>query len=32
MPIKRIHDRWIGDYAQHAVARLDTLKKALERN
>ena len=32
MPIKRIHDRWIGDYAKHAVARIDTLKRALEKN
>jgi DNA-binding transcriptional ArsR family regulator len=30
MPIKAIHDRWIGDYARHAVARLAVLKTALE--
>jgi DNA-binding transcriptional ArsR family regulator len=25
LPIKRIHDRWIGDYARAAVALLDRL-------
>jgi DNA-binding transcriptional ArsR family regulator len=26
LPIKHIHDRWIGPYAMHAVAILDRLK------
>ena len=30
MPIKRIHDRWIGEYASHAVSILDRLKADLE--
>jgi DNA-binding transcriptional ArsR family regulator len=30
LPIKRIHDRWIGDYARHAVGLLDRLKRDLE--
>ncbi len=30
LPIKHLHDRWIGDYARHAVARLDTLREGLE--
>jgi len=30
VPIKRILDRWIGDYATHAVAMLDRLKLDLE--
>jgi DNA-binding transcriptional ArsR family regulator len=30
IPIKRIHDRWIGPYAQKAVAMLDGLKTELE--
>ncbi|CAN5825885.1 MAG: ArsR/SmtB family transcription factor [Ilumatobacteraceae bacterium] len=30
LPIKRIHDRWIGDYAASAVDRLATLKSELE--
>ena len=30
IPIKRIHDRWIGDYAALAVERLDQLKTVLE--
>jgi DNA-binding transcriptional ArsR family regulator len=31
LPIKHIHDRWIGPYAAHAVALLDKLKSDLER-
>lgn len=31
LPIKHIHDRWIGPYAAHAVAVLDRLKTDLER-
>ena len=31
LPIKRIHDRWIGAYAASAVDRLATLKADLER-
>lgn len=27
LPIKRIHDRWIGDYARAAVALLDELDR-----
>jgi DNA-binding transcriptional ArsR family regulator len=30
VPIKRIHDRWIGAYAAHAVEVLDRLKSDLE--
>ena len=30
LPIKHIHDRWIGPHAMDAVARLDRLKTALE--
>lgn len=30
IPIKRLHDRWISQYATSAVERLDALKVALE--
>jgi DNA-binding transcriptional ArsR family regulator len=30
LPIKYVHDRWIGPYAAHAVALLDQLKHDLE--
>jgi DNA-binding transcriptional ArsR family regulator len=30
LPIKRIHDRWIGQYAAHAMSILDRLKSDLE--
>ncbi|MEV2241968.1 metalloregulator ArsR/SmtB family transcription factor [Micromonospora sp. NPDC049891] len=30
LPIKHIHDRWIGDYANAAVGMLATLKNDLE--
>ena len=30
MPIKQIHDRWISEYASHAVSVLDKLKSGLE--
>ena len=30
LPIKAINDRWIGDYAAHAVNVLDQLKSDLE--
>ena len=30
LPIKHIHDRWIGDYAKSAVSLLDRLKSDLE--
>jgi DNA-binding transcriptional ArsR family regulator len=30
LPIKRIHDRWIGPYAVHATDLLDRLKTDLE--
>jgi DNA-binding transcriptional ArsR family regulator len=30
MPIKQIHDRWISEYAAHAVSILDRLKADLE--
>ena len=30
LPIKHIHDRWIGPYAAHAVEMLDRLKRDLE--
>ncbi|WP_157217255.1 ArsR/SmtB family transcription factor [Flavisphingomonas formosensis] len=31
LPIKQIHDRWIGPYAARAVDMLDRMKSALER-
>jgi DNA-binding transcriptional ArsR family regulator len=31
VPIKRIHDRWIGPYAARAVEMLDRLQTDLER-
>jgi DNA-binding transcriptional ArsR family regulator len=31
LPIKHIHDRWIGPYAARAVELLDRLKTDLER-
>ena len=30
MPIKQIHDRWIGPYAERAVTMLERLKTDLE--
>lgn len=30
MPIKQIHDRWISEYASHAMSILDKLKHDLE--
>ena len=30
LPIKHIHDRWIGPYAAHAVEMLDRLKTDLD--
>lgn len=30
LPIKAIHDRWIGEYAARAVGLLDQLKRDLE--
>ncbi|MGE0179323.1 MAG: ArsR/SmtB family transcription factor [Sphingomonas sp.] len=30
VPIKRIHDRWIGPYASRAAGLLDRLKRDLE--
>ncbi len=30
MPIKQIHDRWIGEYAQNAVSMISRLKTDLE--
>ena len=30
LPIKHIHDRWIGDYAKGAVSMIDRLKTGLE--
>ena len=30
MPIKEIHDRWISQYATHALSILDRLKSDLE--
>jgi DNA-binding transcriptional ArsR family regulator len=30
LPIKHIHDRWIGEYAAHAMSILDRLKSDLE--
>ncbi|PMR62412.1 transcriptional regulator [Verrucosispora sp. ts21] len=32
LPIKRIHDRWIGAYASAAVDKLAALKSTLERS
>jgi DNA-binding transcriptional ArsR family regulator len=32
LPIRHIHDRWIGDYAAHSVALLDRLKHDLEHD
>lgn len=31
LPIKHVHDRWIGPYAARAVEKLDAFKTALER-
>ena len=31
IPIKRIHDRWIGEYANYAVRMLQGLKENIER-
>jgi DNA-binding transcriptional ArsR family regulator len=30
LPIKEIHDRWIGQYASYAVDKLTAIKAALE--
>lgn len=30
LPIKQIHDRWISEYATHALSILDRLKADLE--
>lgn len=30
LPIKEIHDRWIGDYAKNAVGFMSRLEKQLE--
>lgn len=30
LPIKQIHDRWISEYAAHAVSLLDRLKHDME--
>ena len=30
LPIKQIHDRWISQYATHAISILDRLKSDLE--
>lgn len=30
LPIKRIHDRWIGEYASHAASILDRLQRDLD--
>lgn len=30
LPIKQIHDRWISEYATHAVSILDRLRSDLE--
>lgn len=30
LPIKHIHDRWIGPYAQHAAATIDRIRMDLE--
>lgn len=32
IPIKRIHDRWIGEYANYAVKMLQELKENIESN
>jgi len=32
LPIKQIHDRWISEYATHAVTILDRLKADAERS
>lgn len=32
IPIKRIHDRWIGAYAAEAVNLLDKMKNEMERD
>ena len=32
IPIKRIHERWIGDYARSAVGLVDDLKTGLEED
>lgn len=32
LPIKRIHDRWIGQYADYAVKMLEKLKEGIENN
>lgn len=31
LPIKTIHDRWIGEYARYAVDKLAAMKSDLER-
>jgi DNA-binding transcriptional ArsR family regulator len=31
LPIKQIHDRWISEYATHAMTILDRLKADLEK-
>ena len=31
LPIKHIHDRWIGPYARHAVTLLDRIREDAER-
>ncbi|HEV7276723.1 MAG TPA: helix-turn-helix transcriptional regulator [Devosiaceae bacterium] len=31
LPIKEIHDRWIGQYAAYAVNKLAAMKEGLER-
>lgn len=30
LPIKRIHDRWISEYAGHALSLIDRLRNDLE--
>lgn len=30
LPIKAIHDRWISDYATHAVSVIERLKRGME--
>jgi DNA-binding transcriptional ArsR family regulator len=32
LPIKRIYDRWIGQYANHAVEMLEKLKEGIENS
>lgn len=32
VPIKRIHDRWIGAYAAHAAGVLDRMKWTIEKD